>query len=90
MAGREIVPYGVEEAILLSIILPREVDPIPSNLSYFSQAIHHLVIAPLLPRLFLQDKPRQLEVPKIMVPKEIVRFINSGSLMDRLPNKGSV
>jgi hypothetical protein len=44
--------------------------PIPSQ-SYFAQAIHRLVIAPLPPRLLLQDKPRQLEALKIKVPKEI-------------------
>jgi len=71
MAGREIVPYGVEEAIPLSIIPPREVAPVPSNQSYFAQAIRHPVISLPLPRLLLQDKPRQLEVLKIKVPKEI-------------------
>jgi len=29
MANREIVPYGVEDALPLSIILPREIAPIP-------------------------------------------------------------
>ena len=70
MAGREIVPYGVDEPIPLSIIPPREVAPIPSNQSYFTQAIRHPVI-PLPPRLLLQDMPRQSKAPKIKVLKEI-------------------
>jgi len=45
MAGREIVPYGVNlnkkpNALALSVILPREMAPVPSNQSYFAQAIH--------------------------------------------------
>jgi hypothetical protein len=58
MAGREIVPYGVDEPIPLSIIPPQEVAPIPSNQSYFAHAILRLVFAPLLPCLLLKDKPR--------------------------------
>jgi hypothetical protein len=71
MASREIVPYGVEEAIPLSITLLREVAPVPSNQSYFAQAICCPVIAPSPPHLLLQDKPHQSEAPKIKVPKEI-------------------
>jgi hypothetical protein len=70
MAGREIIPYGVEDAIPLSTIPLREITPIPSQ-SYFSLAIHHPAIAPLPPCLLLQDKPHQLEAPKIKVPKEV-------------------
>ena len=71
MAGREIVPYGVEELIPLSIIPPREVTPVPSIQSYFAQAIRRPVITPPPLRLLLQDKPRQPEAPKIKVLKEI-------------------
>jgi hypothetical protein len=71
VASREIIPYEVEEAILLSIIPPQEVAPVPSNQSYFAQAIHCPVIAPSPPCLLLQDKPRQPEAPKIKAPKEI-------------------
>jgi hypothetical protein len=71
MGGREIIPYRVEEAILLSIIPPQEVAPVPTNQSYFAQAIHRLMIAPPPPRLLLQDNPHQLEAPKIKVLKEI-------------------
>jgi hypothetical protein len=71
MAGREIVPYGVEEAIPLSIIPTQEVASVPSNQSYFAQAIRHPVIAPPPPHLLLQDKPHQPKAPKIKVPKEI-------------------
>ena len=71
MAGREIIPYRVEEAIPLSIIPPREVAPIPSNQFYFAQAICCLVITSLPSCLLLQDKPCQLEELKIKVPKEI-------------------
>ena len=70
MAGREIVPYGVDEPIPLSIIPPWGVAPIPSNQSYFAQAIRHSVLAP--PPPCLKDKPRQPDVPPmIKVPKEI-------------------
>ena len=76
MADREIVPYGVDlnkkpDALVLSIIPPREIAPVPSQ-SYFAQTIHRPAIALPPPRLLLQDNPRQPEVPKpIKVPKEI-------------------
>ena len=73
MVDRAIVPYGVEEAIPLSIIPPREVAPVPSNQSYFTQAIHHPVIAP--PPL-LKDKPRQPDAPPtIKVPRKSTSFL---------------
>jgi len=58
MAEKEIVLYGVEDAIPLSVILPRDMALVPSNQSYFAQAIHRSVIAPPPLRLLLQDKPR--------------------------------
>jgi hypothetical protein len=72
MIGREIVPYRVDlnkklDALALSIVPPQEIAPVSC---YFAQAIHHLTIAPPPPHL-LQDKPPQLEAPKIKVPKEI-------------------
>jgi hypothetical protein len=71
MANKQIVPYGVEDAIPLSVIPPREITPIPSQ-SYFAQAIHHPVIAPPPMCLLLQDKPCQVEAPTpIKVTKEI-------------------
>ena len=58
--------------ILLSIIPPWGVAPIPSNQSYFAQAIHRPVLAPPPPCLLLKDKPRQPDAsPTIKVPKEI-------------------
>ena len=72
MAGREIVPYGVHEPISLSIIPPQGVAPVPSNQSYFAQAIRRLVLAPPPPRLLLKDNPRQADaLPMIKVPKVI-------------------
>ena len=72
MAGREIVPYGVHEPISLSIIPPQGVAPVPSNQSYFAQAIRRLVLDPLPPCLLLKDKPCQPNtLPTIKVPKEI-------------------
>ena len=72
MANKQIVPYGVDEAIPLSIILPRGVAPVSSNQSYFAQTIHRSVLAPPPPRLLLKDKSRQPDVPPtIKVPKEI-------------------
>ena len=71
MVRKEIVPYGVDEPIPLSIIPPREVAPIPSNQFYFAQAICCLVITSLPSCLLLQDKPCQPEASKIKVPKEI-------------------
>ena len=65
MAKREIVPFGVdlnkkpEEALVLSVVPPREIALVPPNQSNFAQAIHHLELALLLPRLLLEDKPCQ-------------------------------
>ena len=72
MVERDIVPYGVDEPIPLSIIPPREVAPVPSNKSYFAQAIRRSVLAQPSPRLLLKDKPCQPDAsPTIKVPKEI-------------------
>ena len=72
MARREIVPYGVDEPIPLSIIPPQGVAPVPSNQSYFAQAIRRSVLAQPSPRLLLKDKPCQPDAPPIIkVPKEI-------------------
>ena len=72
MAGREIVPYGVDEPIPLSIIPPQEEAPVPSNQSYFAHAIRRPVLAPLPPHLLLKDKPHQPDAPPmIKVLKEI-------------------
>jgi hypothetical protein len=76
MVAREIVSYGVDEPIPLSIIPPRGVVPVLSNQSYFAQAIHHPLIALLPPHLLLEGNPShqepQLDVPKLIkVTKDI-------------------
>ena len=76
MADREIIPYGIDlnekpDALELSVVPLQEMAPVPSNQSYFAQANHCPAIALPLMRLLLQDKPHQLEAPKIKVPKEI-------------------
>ena len=81
MASREIVPFGFDlnkkpDALVLSIVPPKEIAPIHSSQSFYDQAVRRPVIAPPPPRLLLEDKPRQqepqLDVPKlIMVTKEI-------------------
>ena len=51
MAGREIVPFGFDlnkkpDALVLSIVPPKEIAPVRQSQSYFAQAIRHLVITP--------------------------------------------
>ena len=62
MANKEIVPYGFDPSkkpdVLALTIIPLEVTPIHSRQSYFTQAIHHLVLVPPPPRPLLEDKPR--------------------------------
>ena len=79
MAGREIVPYGVDlnkksDTLALSIVPLQEIAPVSSQ-SYFAQAIHCLEIASSSPCLLLQDKPCHPKAPKLIkVPKEINLF----------------
>jgi hypothetical protein len=63
MANKQIIPYGADlnkklDAFALTIV-PLEVTLIHSSQSYFTQAIHHPVIAPPLPLLRLEGKPLQ-------------------------------
>ena len=74
MANKQIVPYGFDlnkkpDVLVLSVI-PLEITPICSSQSYFTQAIHHPVIAPPLPRPLLEGKPRQQE-PRLDIQKQI-------------------
>jgi hypothetical protein len=81
---KEIIPYGFDlskklDALALTVV-PSKVTPIHSSQSYFAQATHHPVIAPL-PRL--EDKPRQQE-PKLDVQK----LIKVTKEINLLPPKG--
>jgi len=65
MANKQIVPYGFDlnkkpNMLALSIV-PLESTPIRSSQSYFTQTIHHSVIASPPPRPLLEGKPRQQE-----------------------------
>ena len=87
MANKEIVPYGFDpskklDALALSVV-PIEITPIRSSQSYFAQAIHRLVIAPLPPCLLLEGKPRQQE-PRLDVQK----LIKVTKEINLLPPKG--
>ena len=87
MANKEIVPYGFDlskkpDTLALTVI-PPEVTPIRSSQFYFSQAIHHLVIAPPPPRPLLEDKPCQQE-PRLDVQK----LIKVTKEINLLPPKG--
>ena len=66
MAGREIVPFGFDlnkkpDALVLSVVILKEMALVHQSQSYFTQAIHHPVIALPPPRLLVGDKSRQQE-----------------------------
>ena len=63
MANKEIVPYSFDlnkkpDALALSVVPPK-ITPIRSSQSYFTQAIHRLVIAPPPPHPLLEGKPQE-------------------------------
>ena len=87
MAGREIIPYGTDLSMkhdaLAPTTIPPKVTPICSNQSYYTQAIHHPLIAPPPPLLHLEGKPLQQE-PKLDAQKlfKVMKEINRLPLKD--------
>ena len=61
MANKEIVPYGFDPSkkpdALAVTVVPLEVTPIRSSQSYFTRAIHCLVLVLPPSRPLLEDKP---------------------------------
>ena len=87
MANKEIVPYGFDlnkkpDALALSVV-PLEITPICSSQSYFAQAIHRTMIAPLPPCPLLEGKPHQQE-PRLATQK----LIKVTKEINLLPPKG--
>ena len=88
MADKQIIPYGADlnkkpNALALTVV-PPEVTPICSSQSYYAQAVHQPLIAPLPPRLCLEGKPLQQE-PKLDVQKlfKMTKEINLLPLKDQ-------
>jgi hypothetical protein len=88
MADNEIVPFGFDlnkkpNALVLSVVPPKEIAPVHQSQSYFAQAIHRPVITLLHPHLLLEGNPHQQE-PQLDVPK----LIKVTKEINLLPPKG--